>query len=782
MADADQYHSSKSVNNAAPSGGGGYSAQRNGQRPYNPPQTNNNSNNNASKKGNAKQGNISKQQFDADSLNEPLPQLNDKQKLNKEVARRTLTQAAKEINPVAGKVVEKALKTEKGEEYLDTFAKEETTQKGVKQVIKKADKEVKKKTFMFAILAYLAPVILLLVLFIVIFAKNSDTQIYSNDNDGEVEVEEDPNIDANETGDNNVFKNYPGMYEKVEKSVKKVADKNKVTVDKYLVLATLIAPLENGLIQPIEGNCKSKLEDYNGLCYKYKDEDGKVHLYSFEKFLEVWSSQSELLSKMQILTYVDTVGKNTPASKGNFECGEAETMEQFAMNDNNVHKFGIANIFMPWTWGDNYFNSYADSELNARCISAPVGDSRVPDVRVLSIDHGTYYTLPKEGAVDENDVDYVKDPDSGGVYFWNLVNQNGFIDKYFQEYLAYEDNLTEEENYKKNLPKILEIANYIYGYYDSIRRDCDDYEVLKAEIEKIDFKEDGSAPTYTLDFEDAFVGGSVLATYGGATGEVAKAQAVLTRSEAYNYIVEQGGKVIVGSAKMGCWWWKYNPTYDPSYEDQEDNPNYDPDYPKIHYPEIYKAVTETKGIVVTEYGGYHVQETQYDAFCPTTHDPIGDFYYLPDGQNNLPMSINYFSPSKTRAECPCFQNKKVRPDVEFAEKESDLWPKLLGTPAQTTTDKCWEPNGETKEDDDGNILNGYEYSTTGGHGEGASQHGMAYFSQFGYKWDGIIGLFFDNIAYRKLDTKCITPHECNNAIIYDRDGNKYGNKVPEENK
>ena len=230
--------------------------------------------------------------------------------------------------------------------------------------------------------------------------------------------------------------------------------------------------------------------------------------------------------------------------------------------------------------------------------------------------------------------------------------------------------------------------------------------------------------------------------------------------------------VIIGSAKMGCWWWKYNPTYDPSYENQEDNPNYDPDYPKEHFPEIYKAVKETEGIVVTELNGFHVQETQYDAFCPTTHDPIDGFYYLPDGQNNLPIDDSRFNASEFFKECPCFQNKGSRPEDQFVQQESEIWPKHLGTPSQDTTDRCWEPTGETKQDDDGNTLFGCEYSPTGGHGEGASQHGMAYFSQYGYKWDGIIGLFFDNIAYRKLDTKCIKPDECNHALIWDRNGNK----------
>lgn len=763
------YHSSKSINTAPTSSGGGYSATRGGSRPFNPGQPN------AQAAGNKqqhspKQGNVSKKQQD-DKNNQDNGGLTKEQQMKKQAAKVAVVEAAKAYNPVVGKVVEKAVETRKGEEYLDEFAKAPTVEKGVIKVLKKADKDQKKTKMIITLVAILAPILLFIIIVCGIFGSSADTNIYSNDNDGEVDhIEE--GIES--TVENNVFENYPGMYEKVEETVKKETKDKKVQIDRYLILATLIAPIENGLIQPIEGDCGSE----DGLCYRYKDEDGNLHLYSFEKFIEVWSKQAELLARMQILTYVDIdSGNHTPVNNTRtFECGDSshQNMEQFAKNDNQKNKFNWWNIFLPWTWDDNYYSTAADAELNARCIEAKVGSSRIPDVRVLSIDEGDYYAKPLEEGQEIIETEYDKDPDSGGVYFWNLVNQYGFIDSYLQEYLAYDTSSGADPdlNYKKNLPKILETAHYIYSYYEGIRRDCLDYEVLKAEIEKIDFQEDGSSPRYTLDFEDAFVGGSVLATFGGATGEVAKAQAILTRSEAYNAIVEQGMDVIIGSAKMGCWWWKYNPTYDPSYENQEDNPNYDPDYPKEHFPEIYKAVKETEGIVVTELNGFHVQETQYDAFCPTTHDPIDGFYYLPDGQNNLPIDDSRFNASEFFKECPCFQNKGSRPEDQFVQQESEIWPKHLGTPSQDTTDRCWEPTGETKQDDDGNTLFGYEYSPTGGHGEGASQHGMAYFSQYGYKWDGIIGLFFDNIAYRKLDTKCIKPDECNHALIWDRNGNK----------
>mgnify|MGYP003304180439 CR=1 FL=1 len=315
--------------------------------------------------------------------------------------------------------------------------------------------------------------------------------------------------------------------------------------------------------------------------------------------------------------------------------------------------------------------------------------------------------------------------------------------------------------------------------YDSIKKDCNGRQVIQGGLDKIDFREDGSSPIYTLDFEDIFVGGSVLATYGGARGEVAYAQAIITRSEAYNYIVEGGGKVITGSAKMGCWWWKWNPTYDPSYENQEDNPNYDPDYPKVHFPEIYEAVTKTRGIVVTKYGATKVEETEYDAFCPTTRDPIGNFYYLPDGQRYLPIELSRFSVPSGRTDCPCFQNESSRPKVEYEQTLNILTKKQIGTPAQDTLEKCWTPTGDTKvvkeEDDNGfettKVLNGYKYDTTGGHGRGVSQHGMAYFSQFGYDYEALLKLFLERDSYgislKKLEDT-IEDGECPNYELYQK--------------
>ena len=671
-----------------------------------------------------------------------------KQKQKKEAAKKAIHTAASTYGPVAGAAADAAMKTKKGEKYLDAYSKADTEAEGIRNVKKEIKKDTRKITITATLIAVIAPVIIILLLLVA--AKNADSQIYSNKNGGTIQSED-------YIGDDkvvNIFANYPGLYEKIIDKANKVGDKYQVEIDKYLIIATLVAPISNELIVPIEDNSCGEER-----CYYFKGES-----VTWKKFLSSWADQAELLAKMQLLTYIN----NENEIKVN--CGKDETMEQYAQNDLETNEFPWYGWLNPVNWFKG-FRDAAGAEVNAKCVSAHNGETKVPTVRVLSIDQGTYY-LSNDS---EWGFDFVKDENSGGVYFWNLVNKNGFIHEYLKDYLSADYKDDPDKNYEINKKTIVETVNYIYAYYESIRKDCNGYPVIKGELEKVNFREDPNSTIYSLDFEDIFVGGSVLATYGGATGEVAYAQAIITRSEAYNYIIEQGQSIITGTAKMGCWWWKYNPTYDPSYENQEDNPNYDPDYPKEHFPEIYKAVTETRGIVVTNYNDIKVLETEYDAFCPTTREAKNGFYYLPDGQRNLPIEVSKFRVPKNRVECPCFQNGGSQPGTQYSDTLDNLLNKKVGTPAQTTTATCWDPTGSSKTDEDGNVLYGYKYHATGGHGRGVSQHGMAYFSQFGYDHEAIIKLFMERdgkgVSFKRYEGS-IEEGECPNHGYYNRESLK----------
>ena len=677
-----------------------------------------------------------------------------KENQKKAKAKKAIKAAATSVaGPMGGVAAEAATNTSKGQKYLDAYAKADNEIEGMNNVKKEFKKDRTKLKIIGLALLHVLPLLFLVILVVTVF-KNADSQIYSNENGGTV-------LSENYIKDDkivNIFANYPDLYENIMTKVNNISNKYKVEIDKYLIIATLVAPISNELISPVEdASCG---EDK---CYYFNGE-----LKTWSEFLKTWSDQAELLAKMQLLTYINNENEIV------VNCGPEETMEQYAQNDLEIREKYAFWWINPLNWFTN-FRSSADAEVNAKCVDAKNGESKVPTVRVVSIDKGKYYLSVNA----QGEYFYEKDPNSGGVYFWNLVNKNGFIHKYLRDYLsdAYKDD--NDKNYEVNLDTIVDTVNYIYDYYESIRKDCNGYQVMKGGLDKINFKEDGDSPMYTLDFEDVFVGGSVLATYGGATGEIAKAQAILTRSEAYNYIVEQGKDVIIGSAKMGCWWWKYNPTYDPSYENQEDNPNYDPDYPKNNFPEIYKAVQETRGLVVTKYGESKVEETEYDAFCPTTAWPMDGFYYLPDGQRNLPIEFAHFW-STSWADCPCFQNEDARPKTVFEKSLSILTKKEIGNPAQTTLPKCWTDTGETKviqKDAAGNVVSdprkavtqeiqyGYHYEPTGGHGRGVSQHGMAYFVLAGFDHEAVIKLFlersFYGISLKRLEDT-IEDGECKN--------------------
>ena len=751
----EKYKSSRSINTSSRSRTGQYNASRNGTRNYTPPKNNNQ--NIVNKNSNLQQHNNVKSDDDLDDSND----LNMKEKIKKQTAKKTLTEAAKAYNPAAGVAVEKALDTKKGDEYLDEFAKAETTSEGVKRVAKKAKKETTHKTLILAVAAFIGPILIVGFLFLILFAKNADSQVYSNANDGQVIVSE---LD-DETS--NVFKKYPKLYEKIESEYKKVADEYEVNIDRFLLIAALVAPLENDYITPVKANCGSS----DGLCYMFK---GKP--YKWEDFLEVWGEQSGLLSKMQILSYIDT-----ESSSIDVKCGKEETMEQYAKNDLEV---GSAKSF--WSIFDifNIFGGYRnekEAELNAHCTDAPPGKTSVPDVYVLSRRQGKYYT----SVVGEDEYEYEKDPNSGGVFFWNLINKDGFINIYFQDYLAHNDSLSDDENYKLNLPRITEIANYIYAYYNGIRRDCNDFDVIDAKIKKIKvLKKDGTG--YEEVDLDQYVGGVIMAEFASGGLEAERAMAILARTEAIAVVGTDGEGIIENSSNAqnynGA---AYNPTYDSSYENQEDNPNYDPNWPKEHLPTIWQAVEDTKGIIIRYYDTGKIRHTEYDAFCPQSRFLEDGFYYLDDMQRDLPINPSAFKPiysssfniSERYLQCPCFKNPDSRPPneeyggmkVRFSKKQGSAPTETAGTPPQETLSQCWTDTGLTREKElnDGSKITEYAWTYRPiGHGRDVSQYGLKYFESFGYKWDGLLGLFLTNIKYGRLSTS-LEERECPNHLLYD---------------
>ncbi len=685
-----------------------------------------------------------------------------RQKLRKEAARDIIRTGLNSYAPGLGEVADKALKTEKGEELLDEFAKADSDAEGIKNVAKKLQEKSKKRQMISFFASCFGP-ILVIILILLLFLKNADTQIYSNQNDGSIDTEQYPDDDMINP---NVFVKYPGIYEKVELAAQEVSDKYAVYIDKYLILATLIAPIENGNIMPVRDDSCGEDE-----CYYL---DGKS--YTWEEFLNLWGDQAEFLAKAQILTYVNQ------SSKINVDCGSEQTMEQYAKNDMEVNEFSFWGLFNPFNWFKGFRNA-TEAELNAKCImDVPPGKTRVPTVYILSIEQGVYYKSINA----QHERTYVKDPNTGGVYFWNLVNNGGFIHVYMKDYLNINEDYTDDQNYEENLSTILDIADYIYSYYESIRRDCDGFGAIESTIEKIKVKHKDDDGYDLIDFEDQYIGGVLMAEYNFGDLPSEMAMAILARTEAVAIVGLDGDGVILNSSDHQNYNGSaYNPTYDPSYENQEDNPNYDPLWPKEHLPLIYEAVQKTKGMVISDYGSTHVKHTEYDAFCPVTNKLENGFYYLPDGQNNLPISLDAYA-QKTGGslsiperylECPCFQNNSSTPAnvnynsawIRFSTSSVEPPTYSGGTPPQETLAKCWNrtrkgEEGPTRVNDLGQTEYGWYYKASGGHGRGASQHGLKYFEVFGYEWEPLLKLFFERIAIIRLSS-ALEIGQCDNAIM-----------------
>lgn len=648
-----------------------------------------------------------------------------KEKQKKEVAKKAIVTGLNSVAPGAGTVADQALKTEKGEKYLDAYAKAETPQKGIQNVLKLYKEDRKKTQLILAIIGIILPVFLLCLLVVSIF-KNADSQIFSNENDGTVESEDykydDPDV--------NIFAGYPNLYEKVVEKVNKVSDKYQLEIDKYLIIATLISPIENGLIKPVnDGSCGAEE------CYYFQ---GKS--YTWEDFLSTWADQSELLAKMQILTYIN------PESPGNVQakCGEEETMEQYAKNDLEQ------NVFPWWGWLNpvNWFKGFRDAagaEVNAVCTEAPsYRQYKAPTVFTLSTEQGIYYKTNNAN----KEFEYVKEPDTGGVYFWNLINPNGFIHTYLKDYLSDEYVEDTEKNYEANKSTIVDTVNYIYLYYDSIRKDCEGHKVIESTLENINVYDPKTGTTSQVEFEDQYIGGVMLAEYNSGDMESLKAFAILARTEA---------AAVVGTDGSG--------TIENSSNDQNYNPNYSPE----KYPKIAEAVKATRGLVLSQYKSPKVWKTEYDAFCPQKNVLENGFYYLPEQQKSLPINPEayekitgkeFIKSDSKYLDCPCFKNNNSRPHDEIIDRKSirytpsntepPTWPG--GTPSQATKDVCWTNEGITRQNDNNETEYGWSYKPTGGHGRGASQYGLKYYEVFGYDQDALLRMFFHGASVRVLSS------------------------------
>ena len=695
-------------------------------------------------KGRKKQTNFGQRFNFSEKAQDKLKQTQIAQKLKQAQEKRENRNIKKTISSAAGaaggplaKIATKAmLNTSAGDRYIDAYKKGFTPADKMANVTREMKKDLNKIKII-AIVGSNLLVILGIILIVSFFFKTADSQIFSNQNGGTV-------LSENYIGDDkvvNVFANYPGLYEKIVDVANKVGDKYKIEIDKYLIIATLVEPISNQLIIPVEDN--SCGEDK---CYYFNGESK-----TWSEFITAWADQAELLSKMQIITYTN------PESPEKVSCKTENTMEQIANNDMEARKKYAFWWLNPVEWFRG-FKDATEAELNAVCTQTPSGKTKVPTVTTQSTLIGDYYLTNNKN----HEYEFIKDEDSGGVYFWNLVNKNGFLYQYLKDYLSDEYKDDEDKNYEINKAKIIEIANGIYSYYDTIKKTCDGRRVISSDIKTIkvynppEKQSRYGVPEYEeVDFEEQYVGGVMLAEFHSGGIEGLKAFAILVRSEAIATVGLDGSGTIENSSNVQ---------------------NYDPTYSPEKYPKIAEAVEATRGMVLSKYKNPAVWHTEYDNFCPTKTTLDNGFYYLPKGQQSLPINPAkykeitgsiFMDPNSNVFDCPCFNSLDEMPMDVFDEKRtkyslSNTEPptELAGNPPQVTKAACWNLNGKTHTVD-GQTLYGWVYHATGGHGRGASQHGIKYFDAFGYSQDAILRLFFPGAQVRilsssLLNNKCAT--------------------------
>jgi len=654
-------------------------------------------------------------------------------------------------------IAEASVNTKTGQEMKEAYVEAPTKAQGMKdaaEVLKK--KQRRKRIIKFAI-GFCFPLLFIL-FFSVLFTENADSQIYSNENGGTVVsddyIEDDKVV--------NVFANYPGLYETIVEKTNKVSDKYKIEVDKFLVISTLVTPISNELIVPVDDHSCGEEN-----CYYFRGESK-----TWTEFLKAWGDQAELLSKMQIISFTN------PESSPSYSCSNNGVIEpnksngfekrmydyeQIAKNDLSVERAYAFWWLNPYRWFAG-FRDATQAELNAVCTQTPSGKTKVPLVTTQSILPADYYLT--------NDKDhgyyFEKDNLNGGVYFWNLTNKNGFLYEYLKDYLTPGDpGDSEDEIYEKNKAKIVELANEIYFYYDTIKKSCDGYRVLESSIKTIKIYNPpekqsryGVPENQEIDFEEQYVGGVILAEFRSAGNEGLKAFAILVRSEAIANVGLDGSGTIENSSNKQ----NYNPTYTPEA-----------------YPDIARAVRETRGMVLSHYKKPDVWHTEYDSFCPVKNTLENGFYYLPDGQQNIPINPakyksitgkEFIDPNHKDLICPCFQSLDGMPSDDFGEKRTKYVPssttpptEVAGEPPQATDASCWKPTNTTQTGENGETLYGWKYGSLGGHGRGASQYGIKYLDAFGYSQDAILRLFFPGAQVRILSS-LLPENKCSNIDYY----------------
>ena len=270
-----------------------------------------------------------------------------------------------------------------------------------------------------------------------------------------------PDVGMGALGEENT--DFIELREKIDEVKAKYRSKYGVTIDGNLILATLVAYQESEAYTEESQNETETIVETN-------ETTGTVTV----REVSVMISKIELLAKYQIMTTADG------------SCNSS-TIRQIASNDDN----GVL----------DQLKSPSDREKNYKC---------VPGTEInqyeLSIERGNY-----------------SDNNSGGVYYWNLIDGD-FITDYYADYIP---SANDDSNNEKKAKEIRKIVEDIYDYYETLEKEASMCSVVYASCPGI--KVNGIDETFDL---DTYVAGVLYAEFHTAINneEMGKAAAIIVRS------------------------------------------------------------------------------------------------------------------------------------------------------------------------------------------------------------------------------------------------------------
>ena len=617
----------------------------------------------------------------------------------------------------------------------------------------------------------------------------------------------------------NPVNNFYTILEAIDKKVAEINDELGVDIDKNLIAATLLGPIDNSML--VDGDGKNM--------YIRPDNGKQVDWAELQDF---YIKQIDFLAKAQVKSVVaaDEDKCNTKAEKEFYW-----TPMQYAKNDDPYDGWQLGD-WLPWNWkNDMQFNRRVEAEKNYKCTLAedPMPDEKrsIPEVYVSSYMMGD---IKREYG--EKVVDLFGMPKTGGVYFWNLVNPDGFIYTHYRAFLENSDDEGATFDYENSRNRIMEIAEAIYIYYEGMGEPqfCKGYKLVENSIDKIVAKdpcESGSCEFTEPEFEERenpddpdnplmipkcrgnnssgtfdleyYVAGVLSMEFGNGAFEIDENSSDITKREGAAFTeeyVEWNGKKwniegLKAMAILARTYGLYTMDRNKFLENSSNNQNFNYAWQGCinesgeveggHYNKelIAAAVKATKGLVITKYssskGKFEIYPSEYDAFCPTTQMPKDDgFYYLPNAQRALPVLGEWaigHGIDKTWAYCPCFESESKRPSNKYTSSPSK-GPNDIDS-------RCWNYVGERpRKLDDGTTIIEYawKYKPSGGHGRGISQWGMKYYTEQGYDALEVLKLFSDRdngggITPVKImrTTGSLDKTECFNVVV-DQGNNNNG--------